>query len=102
MRKWIGKGHTPEVGRRFSVAAPRREATQPPNGMPDGKPGRKGVTRRQGRHLVFTQEPPRYDERGNQPAREHTACLQSIERKNLAQVLAVHVARTPIKDHVEN
>src|SRR5262249_15033604 len=102
MRQRIGKSHTPEVSRRFSVATSGCKAAKPTDGMPDRQPGSESVAGGQRWHLIFAQEPPGNNECRHQPAGENASGLQSIKRENLAQVLSVHVAGTPIENYVEN
>src|SRR5947207_2351688 len=51
---------------------------------------------------MFAEEPRRHHKRSNQASREHAASLQCVERKNVAEILAVGVPGAPVEDHIQN
>src|SRR5215510_14846623 len=102
MRKRVGKRHAPEMRGRFSVAASGRKTAETSDTVPNRQPRSKYSARCERGHLIFAQEPPGDNECRNQPAREHAACLQRVEGEDLTQILAVHVTRAPVENHIKN
>ena len=92
MGQGIGEGHTPEVGRWFSIAAASGKTAEASDGMAHSKPGSKRVASGEGGHVVSAQEPPGCDEGCDQAARKNSASLQGIEAEDFAKILPVNVS----------
>ena len=77
-----------------AVAAPRREAAQPPDGLAEGDAGGQHVRRPPPVEGVLARVPPGHGQGAQQPAVEHAAALQ--DRQQLARVARVE---GPLHDH---
>ena len=102
LRQRIGKGHSPEMVCRFSIAAAGGEAADAADGVAESESGSECIEGGQRGHVILAQKPYRDRESGQQPAGENSARLQSVDGENLAQVLAINVAGAPVQNDVKN
>ena len=100
--KRIGESHSPKVVSRLSIATARGKTSETANRVSHGEPGSEGIEGSQCRHMMLAQEPGRHHKGRNQSAGKHTASLQRVEGKDLAQVLPIHVPAAPIENYVQN
>ena len=89
LRQRIGEGDAPEMIRRFSPTAARREAPHSPNCMPQGQSWRKRVTGGQRGQVIFPDVPRCSNHGRDQSARKHTSCLQGTQAEYLARMAGV-------------
>src|SRR5271163_3101015 len=99
MSQLIGEGDTPEVTRRFAVAATSRETAEASENVAERQPGSDAVHGAQRGHVMTPHVPDSHDKCGNQPTGKYASSLQRIETENLAPVVRVGA---PVVDDVEN
>src|SRR5438128_250541 len=75
----------------FAIAAAGRKTTKAPEHMTEGKTGREPIAGAQRRHVASPHIPGRHEKSADQPARENSSRLQSVEAEDLAPVAGVSI-----------
>src|ERR1700685_2129036 len=77
LRTRTGKGHAPEMRRRFAIAAARRKTTHASKCVSKCQPGCERITSSKRGHAPLVDIPRRRRKSANEPARKNTARLSS-------------------------
>src|ERR1043166_9660424 len=99
MGQGICENHTPEVMGFFAEATAGGEATQPADGVTERQARGKSITSRHRGNVVLVDIPCGDSKPGNQSTRKNSACLQSAQAENVADVSRV---AAPLIDDIQN